>query len=338
MNRKGAAYVLGVLFAINAINFFDRQIGGVLAEPIRKEWRMNDTQVGWLGTAFTLLYAAVGVPLGRLADRSNRTRILATGVFLWSLMTAAAGLTRTFGNCSSSDWASASARRLCSRFDVVDRRSLPAATTCQGNVFLHDGPAHRHRLSYLVSSQIAATYGWRQAFFVAGIPGLLCAVAAMLLREPARGTNEIHTSVGTRKRAGSPYLLVLATPTMFWLILSGALHNFNMYAIATFQMSYLDAISWRHICRRGPTVRPDGAGRYPRTAAGRFCRRPHASHAFKRQTSRRGPGALVSTPFTYLAINAAPGDLLGYGVFMAVGRRTYVRLLLDGLFHNSGCD
>ena len=64
MNRTGSAFALWVLFAINAINFFDRQIGGVLAEPIRKEWGLSDTQVGWLATAFTLLYAAMGVPLG----------------------------------------------------------------------------------------------------------------------------------------------------------------------------------------------------------------------------------------------------------------------------------
>ena len=97
MNQSGATYALWVLFAINAINFFDRQIGGVLAEPIRKEWALTDTQLGWLTTAFTLLYAAVGVPLGRLADRSNRTRLLAAGVFFWSLMTAASALTRSFG-------------------------------------------------------------------------------------------------------------------------------------------------------------------------------------------------------------------------------------------------
>ena len=72
-------------------------------------------------------------------------------------------------------------------------------------------------LSYLVSSQVAAKYGWRSAFFVAGIPGLLCALAALFVREPARGASETHT-VGAQRRDGSPYLLVLATPTMFWLI------------------------------------------------------------------------------------------------------------------------
>ena len=111
MNRTAAASALCVLFTINAINFFDRQIGGVLAEPIRKEWALSDTQVGWLATAFTLLYAAMGVPLGRLADRANRMRILAAGVTFWSLMTAVSGLTRTLRNCSSFAWESAWVRR-----------------------------------------------------------------------------------------------------------------------------------------------------------------------------------------------------------------------------------
>src|SRR5262249_13171031 len=74
--RKGSA--MGILLATNAINCSDRQTGGVLAEPVRKEGRLSDTQVGWLATAFTLLYGVAGVPLGRLADRWNRSRILAS--------------------------------------------------------------------------------------------------------------------------------------------------------------------------------------------------------------------------------------------------------------------
>ena len=63
--RRKALFALWVLFGINAMNFFDRQIPSAVTEPIRKEWALSDTQVGLLGTAFTLIYAAVGVPLGR---------------------------------------------------------------------------------------------------------------------------------------------------------------------------------------------------------------------------------------------------------------------------------
>ena len=95
-DRAMAYYALAVLFAINTMNFFDRQILGAIAEPIRREWGLTDSQMGLLGTAFTLLYAVVGLPLGRLTDRSLRTRILAAGVFVWSLLTAASGLARNY--------------------------------------------------------------------------------------------------------------------------------------------------------------------------------------------------------------------------------------------------
>src|SRR5438874_2021404 len=71
-----------VLFAINILNFYDRNAPGALTEPIRKEFGLSDTQVGFLATAFTLLYAIVGVPLGKLADIGSRKRILAGGVLV----------------------------------------------------------------------------------------------------------------------------------------------------------------------------------------------------------------------------------------------------------------
>ena len=70
--RTKTGYALAVLFAINAVNFFDRQIVAALGEPIRREWGLSDAELGALATAFTLLYAFAGVPLGRLSDRASR--------------------------------------------------------------------------------------------------------------------------------------------------------------------------------------------------------------------------------------------------------------------------
>src|SRR5438094_2395729 len=78
------------------MNFFDRQLIGGVGEGIRREWALSDTALGLLGTVFTLLYAVVGLPLGRLSDRLPRNRILAGGVFVWSLLTAASGIARNF--------------------------------------------------------------------------------------------------------------------------------------------------------------------------------------------------------------------------------------------------
>jgi MFS family permease len=99
-------------------------------------------------------------------------------------------------------------------------------------------------LSYIVSGTIAQHHGWRAAFFVAGIPGLLLAVLATRMDEPKRGLTESR-NIGAKRRPGSPYLLVLGIPTMWWIIASGALHNFNMYAIGSFLPAFL--IRYHHV-------------------------------------------------------------------------------------------
>src|SRR5438445_11724324 len=92
-----SGYALAVLFAINLMNFFDRQSIGGVGEGIRREWGLSDTALGLLGTVFTLLYAVFGLPLGRLSDSKPRRVILSAGVFVWSALTAASGLARNFG-------------------------------------------------------------------------------------------------------------------------------------------------------------------------------------------------------------------------------------------------
>src|SRR5579871_3445945 len=86
--RKSATFAIVVLFAINILNFYDRNVAGAVVEPMRKEFHLNDTQIGLLTTAMTLLYAIVGVPLGRVADLWSRKRLLAWGILVWSALTA----------------------------------------------------------------------------------------------------------------------------------------------------------------------------------------------------------------------------------------------------------
>jgi predicted MFS family arabinose efflux permease len=234
-NRR-AVYALTVLFVINTMNFFDRVIGGALGEPIRREFNLSDGALGALGTAFTLLYAFVGVPLGRLSDRAPRKTILGVAVFVWSALTALSGVTRNF-------W-----QLFVTRLGVGvgEAACAPAATSLIGDLF---PPQRRARalsffmmglpvgiaLSYFVGSYVAASYGWRAAFLVAGIPGVLAAVAALFIQEPQRGTKEaVAVAAGVRKREGNAYKALLSIPTMWWLIASGALHNFNMYALGSF--------------------------------------------------------------------------------------------------------
>ncbi len=238
-DRKRAWYVLLILFGINTMNFYDRQIIGVVGEQIRKEWALSDTMFGVLSLAFTLMYAAVGVPLGRLADTWSRKKILGIGVTIWSMLTAATGLAPTF------NWLFAT--RLA--VGVGEASCAPAANSLIGDLF---PPRKRAMalsifmmglpiglfLSYRISGMIAQAYSWREAFYFACIPGLLLALLVFTIREPERGAAEAHPSAN-RKRAGSPYWIVLSIPTMIWIIVSGALFNFNSYAVNVFLPAFL---------------------------------------------------------------------------------------------------
>jgi predicted MFS family arabinose efflux permease len=238
-------YALFVLFAINMINFFDRNMFGAVGEAVRKEWGLGDAAIGLIATSFTLLYAVVGLPLGRLSDRMSRTKILSIGLFVWSFLTSASGLARNY-------WQLFAVRL---GVGVGEATCAPAANSLIGDLF----PTSRRAwalsvfmlglpigngLAYAVGGPMTQAYGWRTAFFVAGIPGLLCVLAVRWLAEPRRGMRE-PLDVGERCRGGSPYKVVLSLPTMWWLIASGALHNFNMYAIAQFLSPFL--IRFHHV-------------------------------------------------------------------------------------------
>ena len=231
--------IVWLLFGINLVNFFDRQIFAAVTEPVRHEWGLTDSQLGWLVTAFTLLYAVVGLPLGRLADVWKRGRLLTAGLAFWSGLTFLSGLSRNF-------WALFGARL---GVGIGEAACAPAASSLIGDLYR---PAERARamsvfmlglpagvaLSYVVGGAVAQRWGWRAVFYIAGIPGLLLAGVSIFLAEPLRGRAEAVTA-GSGHRPGSPTRLILSIPTMRWIIVSGLLHNFIMYALTFFLPSFL---------------------------------------------------------------------------------------------------
>ena len=235
--QKNARFALAVLFGINLMNFFDRQIPGVLAEPIRIEFGLSDTQLGWLTTVFTLVYAAVGVPLGRLTDNWLRTRLIAIGVTFWSVLTAASGLA----------WNYTAFVMARIGVGIGEASCAPASQSLIGDLFPPERRARAMAIfmlglplglfaSYMLCGMIGQAWGWRAAFFVACVPGVLLALLALFIREPPRGTSDARNAVVV---PDAPYATVLRIRTMWWIILSGLLFNFNAYAINSFQTPFL---------------------------------------------------------------------------------------------------
>ena len=235
--QKNARFALAVLFGINLMNFFDRQIAGALLEPIRIEFGMNDASSAWVNTAFTLIYAVSGVPLGRLSDTWHRTRVIAIGVTFWSVLTATSGLAIGY-------WTYLFTRM---GVGIGEASCAPAGQALIGDLYPAEKRARAMGIfmmglplglfaSYLLSGAIAEAWGWRAAFFVACLPGLILAVAALKIREPARPAADS----AARAQAGtSTFGVILRVPTMWWIILSGILFNFHAYAVNMFQNAFL---------------------------------------------------------------------------------------------------
>jgi predicted MFS family arabinose efflux permease len=228
-----------VLFAINTLNFYDRHVPGALTEPIRKEFHLTDTQIGLLSSAFIWIYALVGLPLGRIADSASRKKLLAAAIFIWSSLTASAAFAGSFGML------------LFSRVGVGvgEAACAPAATSWLGDLFPRDkrsrvlalfmlGVPVGGALSFFLSGPLAQAYGWRASMILAAAPALLLIPALLLLPEPNRGASEIRP---VPLAPGSMWS-ILRIPTLWWIIASGALVNFNMYAIATFLPAFLSRI------------------------------------------------------------------------------------------------
>ena len=316
----GARYALTVLFAINLMNFFDRQILGAVGEQIRREWNLGDTALGALGTAFTLLYAVVGVPLGRLADRGTRKHILAVGVFIWSVLTAASGLARNF-------WELFAVRL---GVGVGEASCAPAAMSLIGDFYRTQ---HRARatavfmlglplgigLSFLLGGYVGQHWGWRAALFIAACPGLLCSLAALFMREPARGSVE-SANIGGRRRAGSPYTVLLSIPTLWWIIASGALHNFNMYALSAFLAPFLIGFHGVSLAKAGLIAMSvfGLSGIVGLFAGGVAADALHKTRANGRLVVATIAIA-ISAPLMFLALLRPAGDVVAFGVLMGAG-------------------
>jgi len=246
--RAGSSTALAVLIAVNVLNFYDRNVIGALTEPIRKEFNLTDGQVGLMGSAFIWLYALVGVPLGRVADLWSRRKLLAGGMLVWSALTALAALSVSY------------MMLLFSRlgFAVGEAVVAPAATSWIGDsypasersrplaLFMLGVPAGG-ALSYFLSGPMAQAFGWRSAMVLAAAPALLLIPILLRLKEPQRGASEAKPDLAPK---GS-MLSVLKIPTMWWIIASGALLNFNMYAIGTFLPALLSRIHGLSLAQSG---------------------------------------------------------------------------------------
>lgn len=315
--QKNARFALGVLFAVNLMNFFDRQVVGALAEPIRIEFGLSDTALGVVNTIFVLVYAIVGLPLGRLTDTWLRTRLIAMGVSVWSAFTAASGLAAGY-------WSFVAMRI---GVGVGEASCAPASQSLIGDLY---PPQRRARAmaifmlglpfgvfaAYMLSGIIGERWGWRAAFFLACIPGLVLAGLVLLIKEPVRGAAEVRPA-GTEPAIDSPFRRVLRIPTLWWIVLSGMLFNFNSYAVNAFQSPFLQRFHELGLKdASGVSAISLGlTGAIGLILGGWLGDRMHLRRASGRLLLA-ATCMLIATPCVFLALQQPKGNILAFTVFM----------------------
>lgn len=257
---NSAGWGLAILSFINLFNYLDRYLVSALVERLKhSELALTDGQLGSLMSAFLAIYTLAAPVFGALGDRRPRPRLIAFGVACWSLATALSGLAgsylallaaRASVGIGEAAYGTIAPSLLSDYFPVEKRGRVMAIFFCAIPV----GSA----LGYMVGGSVGAHFGWRVAFFVAGIPGLALAVLCLRMKDPPRGSQdkqparaseaggESADGASNTKGLGSgtkaTYVLLLKNKPYLFTVLGYAAYTFAMGGLAYWMPAFLERV------------------------------------------------------------------------------------------------
>jgi MFS transporter, Spinster family, sphingosine-1-phosphate transporter len=237
---RAARTGLLVLTLINLFNYLDRWLVAALAESMKhSELHLSDTQLGALMTGFLIVYLLAAPLFGVLGDTWARNRLLAVGVALWSVATGLAGLARNYValfaaraavGVGEAAYGTISPALLADYFPRQQRGRVFA-------IFFAAVPIGS-ALGYIVGGLVDQYFGWRQAFFVAGVPGLLLAALALRLHDPPRGIQDVDAPA----QAPRSYRMLVRNRPYVLTVLGYAAYTFAIGALAFWTPTFLERV------------------------------------------------------------------------------------------------
>lgn len=235
-------YAMVVLAIVYMFNFVDRQILAILLPAIRDEFQVGDAILGLLaGTAFALFYVILGIPIARVADRVNRRNLIAAAVAVWSAMTALSGLAANIWYLTLARVGVGIGEAGCSppaHSMIADLYPPEKRSSAMG--FYTLGISAGIMLAYLAGGWVAQNIGWREAFYIVGVPGLLLAlVVRFTLPEPQRGASEQRTDSGKQPSLLAVVRFLLARPSFLYMAIAAGLSSFVGYSVVNFMPSFV---------------------------------------------------------------------------------------------------
>ncbi len=244
-------YVLLILTGVYTFNFIDRQILVILQESIKSELGLSDTQLGLMtGLTFALFYVTLGIPIARLADKSNRRNIVALSLAIWSAMTALSGMAANFtqlllariGVGIGEAGGSPPSHSMISDYFPPEKRATALSIYSLG---IYIGIL----AGYSLGGWLDQNYGWRIALMVLGIPGIIYAVLLLVtVKEPTKGMSDPITLKtegidGVKESSfGDVVKLLLSKKTFVLLALACGFRTFGNYGVGNFFAPFLSRV------------------------------------------------------------------------------------------------
>jgi len=238
-------FVLVMLTLVYVFNFIDRQLLVILQESIKEDLRLSDTQLGMLsGFTFAIFYVTMGIPIARLADKSNRRNIVAISLGLWSIMTGVSGLAKTFvhlllarvGVGVGEAGGSPPAHAMISDYFPPGKRATALS-------FYSTGIYFGMLVGFLMGGYLNEALGWRTAFFVLGIPGVVFSLLFYaFVKEPQRGAMDATASAIEKQSFFDVVKLLYSKPVFAFLSAATALHCFCIYGLLNWTPSFLSRV------------------------------------------------------------------------------------------------
>jgi predicted MFS family arabinose efflux permease len=252
LTDSSVRYGLWLLLVIYTLNFVDRQIVAVLGEDIKRDLGLTDTQLGLLGgLAFALFYTFLGIPIARIAERGNRVGIISAALVVWSGFTALCGtatsfwqiLLYRFGVGVGEAGCTPPAHSLISDYVKPEKRASALALYSMGVPIGTFG-------GFAIGAIIAANYGWRAAFFMVGLPGVLLGILAFFtLKEPRKLGLSLPPTVKTH--FGEALKELRAIPSYWFAVLGATVVSFLGYGHAYFLQAFLARVHGMELQERG---------------------------------------------------------------------------------------
>lgn len=244
-DRRTRNRTLAILVAVFASSHLDRNVMGILAEHIRLDLHLTDSQLGLMtGLAFAVFYAGLGMPLALWADRHNRRNLIAASIAVWSLMTAMGGLAQTYWQLLISRLgvgAGEAGSSPPSHSIIADLWAPHERATAMG--IFATGVNIGVLLGFLVGGWASQWWGWRTAFVIVGLPGLVLAVLVRLyVKEPVRGASEGLVSNATPPPFLSTVVFMAKEPVLRLVVLGGAFASFVGYANVIWIPTYFQRV------------------------------------------------------------------------------------------------